>query len=279
LQWRALALHLALERWSSAADLLATMVDAPDAPTVLREQYVRALAHLGRYDEMTKQVDKLAPPPAIVSADPLPATLYVSVLLDAAWALRDAGHDAEAQATFRRVLAQQPDQPEAQLAILHLYGTAEERAAQAAAVAARRETTTDPMLLFEEGSDLLGAGDAKGARALLARAAPELAGTDYAEPAWYNLGTADFKLERWEEAASELEKAIAVNPARVESHYKRGIALFHLERCRDAVAALRRTLELQPDKKDAHYYLAGCYTKLGDAAAAARENAIFNAKP
>ena len=279
LQWRALSLYLALEHWSSAADLLATMVDAPDTATVLREQYVRVLAHLGRFDEMTKQIDKLAPPPAIVSADPLPATLYVSVLLDAAWALRDAGRDAEAQATFRRTLAQQPDQPEAQLAILHLYGTAEERATQAAAVAARRETTTDPMLLFEEGSDLLGAGDAKGARDLLARAAPELAGTDYAEPAWYNLGTADFKLERWDEAASELGEAIAVNPARVESHYKRGIALFHLERCRDAVAALRRTLELQTDKKDAHYYLAGCYAKLGDAAAAARENAIFNAKP
>ncbi|HET9768587.1 MAG TPA: tetratricopeptide repeat protein, partial [Thermoanaerobaculia bacterium] len=67
--------------------------------------------------------------------------------------------------------------------------------------------------------------------------------------------------------------------ARVESHYKRGIALFHLERWRDAVAALRRTLELQPDRRDAHYYLAGCYRKLGDAAAAAREDAIFNAKP
>src|SRR5688572_32695732 len=31
--------------------------------------------------------------------------------------------------------------------------------AQAAVVAARRESETDPLLLFEEGSDLLGAGD------------------------------------------------------------------------------------------------------------------------
>lgn len=278
-RWRAVFLDTQLERWASAAELLAGMVDAPEAPQFLREMYVKALAKLGRYDEVVRQIDKLTPPPAPAAAGGLPPSPYVGILLEAAWGLRDAGRHDEAQATFRRVLAQDPSKAEAQLALLHLYGTAEERAAQAAAVAARREGETDPLLLFEEGSDLLGAGDLEGARKLLARAAPELKGTDYAEPAWYNLGTAAFKLERWEEAAQALGEAIAVNPARTESHYKRGIALFHLERCQDAVAALQRTLELQPDKKDAHYYLAGCYTKLGDTAAAARHNAIFNAKP
>jgi tetratricopeptide (TPR) repeat protein len=283
-RWRALALDTRLERWASVAELLAGMVDAPDAPAYLREQYVSALAKLGRYDEMLKQADRLAPPPGPSSAevstiDDVRSTHYVDVLAGAAWALRDAGRDAEAQAVFRRVLAHDPARAEAQLALLHLYGTAEERAAQAAAVEARRERETEPLVLFEEGSDLLGAGDLEAARKLLARAAPELRGTDYAEPAWYNLGTTAFKLERWEEAAQALGEAIAVNPARTESHYKRGIALFHLERCKDAVVALQRTLELQPDKKDAHYYLAGCYTKLGDTAAAARHNAIFNAKP
>ncbi len=281
LRWRALGLDARLERWASAAELLVHMVDAPDAPAYLRELYVSALAKLGRYDEMLKQVDRLAPAPVPSSAevrsiDDVRAIHFVDVLLGAAWALRDAGRDAEAQAILRRVLALEPGRAEAQLALLHLYGTAEERAAQAAAVAARRESETDPLPLFEEGSDLLGAGDLEGARKLLARAAPELKGTDYAEPAWYNLGTAAFKLERWEEAAQALGEAIAVNPARSESHYKRGIALFHLERCKDAVAALQRTLELQADKKDAHFYLAGCYTKLGDTAAAARHRAIFN---
>jgi tetratricopeptide (TPR) repeat protein len=280
LRWRAIYLDIALTRWASLADLLAPMLKEPDTPTPLREHYVRALAHLGRFDEMTRQIELLTPPPPPVPGlEPATASRYVSTLVDAAWALRDAGRDDQAQQIFHRVLAHDPNQAEAQLALLHLYGTAEERAAQAQAVAARRESLTDPLPLFEEGSDLLGAGDAQGARDLLARAAPQLGGTDYAEPAWYNLGAAAFKLERWEEAANALGEAIAVNPARVESHYKRGIALFHLERCRDAVAALRRTLELQPDKRDTHYYLAGCYTKLGDAAAAARENAIFNAKP
>jgi tetratricopeptide (TPR) repeat protein len=206
----------------------------------------------------------------------MPPARQAALLVGAAWGLRDAGRDPEAQAAFRRALASDPGNEEAQLALLHLYGTAEEKAAQAAAVATRRAEETDPIALFEEGSDLLGAGDAGGARDLLARAASQLGGTDYAEPAWYNLGTAAFKLERWQEAASALGEAIAVNPARVESHFKLGIALYHLERCKDAVPALRRTLELQRDKRDAHYYLAACYTKLGDLDAAAREHALFN---
>jgi tetratricopeptide (TPR) repeat protein len=160
--------------------------------------------------------------------------------------------------------------------LLHLYGTAEERAAAAAANASRRQEESDPLALFEEGSDLLGAGDAAGARELLARAAPELGDSHYAEPAWYNLGTAAFKLERWGEAAEAFAQAIAVNGERTESHWKRGIALFHLERYADAVVALKRTLELQADKRDAHYYLASCYQQLGDRTAAARESALFN---
>jgi len=279
LRWRALFLDLTLQRWASVAELVAPMLDDPEAPTPLRNFYVQALGHLGRFDEMVRQIELMKPPPSPVAVETAAPQWYAGTLLTAGWALRDAGRDDQAKEIFRRVLAQDPTQAEAQLALLHLYGTAEERAAQAAAVSARRESETEPLPLFEEGSDLLGAGDAKGARDLLARAAPQLAGTDYAEPAWYNLGTAAFKLERWEEAANAFAEAIAVNATRVESHYKRGIALFHLERCKDAVAALRRTLELDAAKRDAHYYLAGCYAKLGDTAAAARENAIFNAKP
>ncbi|HXT20371.1 MAG TPA: tetratricopeptide repeat protein, partial [Thermoanaerobaculia bacterium] len=279
IRWRALKLDVLLERWASAEQLLTSMLAEPEAPLpLLRNMQVQVLASLGRFDDMMKAIEGVAPP-AEPADEAAPPSILSEVLLDAAWALRHAGRDADAERIFRRVLANEPGQPEAQLALLHFYGTAEERAAQAAAVAARRATESDPLALFEEGSNLLGAGDAAGARDLLARAAPQLRRTDYAEPAWYNLGNAAFKLERWEEAATALGEAIAVNPSRAESHYKRGIALFHLERCPDAVAALARTLELQADKRDAHYYLAGCYTKLGDAAAAAREDALFNAKP
>lgn len=290
-RWRAVLFDMAKQRWQSAADLLAGMVAEKEAPEVLRYFYVTSLAHLGRYDEMLRQLDGLAPPPAPGAPPPgqppaeaermgpgLGPVGFVSLVLESAWALRDAGRDAEAAALFRRALVYDPQQPEAQAALLHLYGTAEEKAAAAAATASRQQAETDPVKLFEEGSDLLGAGDAAGALAMLARAAPVLGGTAYAEPAWYNLGAAAYKLEHWDDAARAFEQASAVNPARVESHFKRGVALFRLSRCREAVPLLRHVLELQPDKRDAHHYLAGCYTALGDTAAAARENELF-AKP
>ena len=77
-------------------------------------------------------------------------------------------------------------------------------------------------------------------------------------------------------AAAALVLIGAVNPARAESHFKRGVALFHLVRCKEAVAVLRHVLELQPEKRDAHHYLAGCYTSLGDTAAATRERELFD---
>ena len=287
LQWRALLFDLEHERWQSAADLLAQMVAGPEVSGALRSFYVVALANLGRYDEMSAQLAQLAPPlPAATPAGGTPLVLpssyaidtagVANLLLSSAWALRDAGRENEAANLFRRALAYDPESREAQMVLLHLYGTAEERLAAAGAAAARREREVDPLALFEEGTDLLGASDAAAARELLARAAPGLAGSNYAEPAWYNLGSATFKLERWQEAAAAFAEAIAVNGERAESYYKQGLALYHLERCREAVAALLRALELQPDKRDAHYYLAGCYTRLGDSTAAARESAIFN---
>lgn len=299
LRWRAMLFDLGHGRWQSAADLLAPLVREPQANDALRTYYVTALAHLGRYDEMLVELAALAPPPpapptagvaepaaqAAERAMLLPGGFglqpigFATLLTNSAWALRDAGRDAEAAALFRRALTYAPDDLEARSVLLHLYGTVEERAAAAEANAARRQEESDPLALFEEGSDLLGAGDAAGARDLLARAAPALGGSDYAEPAWYNLGTAAFKLERWEEAAGAFGEALAINPQRGEGHYKQGLALHKLGRWREALAAFSRTLELLPDKKDAHYYLASCHSQLGDAAAAARESALFNQKP
>ncbi|MEO8197476.1 MAG: hypothetical protein ABI689_12245, partial [Thermoanaerobaculia bacterium] len=211
LRWRVLMLDVGRERWETAEALLVPMLADPQAPDMLRYLHATALAHLGRLDELLRLLDQLAPPPPApasgaspaalpmsaealdLPSDPSPIGDFAGLLLSTAWAMRDAGREADAAALFRRALVYAPDNTEAQGALLHLYGTAEERAAAIAAAENRRALETDPQRLFEEGSDLLGAGDAKGARELLARAAPELAESGYAEPAWYNLGTANFK--------------------------------------------------------------------------------------
>ena len=293
LQWRALFLDLALERWNSAAELLATMVDAPgstDAPTILREMYVQALAHLGRFDEMTKQIEKLAPPPT-----PAP-TAAQSSALDPSGPIRGRaaipassstppGRCATPDGTPRRrrpsAARSRTSRSTPRRSSPSSTSTAPPRSAPRKRQRCRRGAPPSPIRCCSSrraatcSAPAMRRAPASYSRAprhsFTAPTTPSRPGTtSAAPPSSSSAGTRQPKPS---------PQAIAVNPGRVESHYKRGIALFHLERCADAVAALRRTLELQPDRRDAHYYLAGCYRKLGDAAAAAREDAIFNAKP
>jgi tetratricopeptide (TPR) repeat protein len=268
--WPALALDLELERWSSAATLLERMLATAGAPRELERLYLETLAHLGRHDEIAARIEKIA---AAATAED--REWVVTMLVGAAWEARDAGRDREAEAMFRRALALDPEHAQARLALLHLYGSAEERAAHESAVAARRDSEQDPQALFEEGSALLAAGDAAASIGLLERAAPALAGGAYAEPAWYNLGLAAYKLERWRQAADAFGRAAELNPERVETHFQRGVALHRAGACAEAVPALERALELAPSKYQARYYLGKCHEALGDAEAARRELELY----
>lgn len=268
--WPALALDLELERWPSAAGLLERMLATAGAPRELERLYLETLAHLGRHDEIEARIEKLAGAATEEDRD-----WVVTLLVGAAWEARDAGRDDAAEAMFRRALALDPERDTARRALLHLYGSAEERATHEAAIAARREAEQDPQSLFEEGSALLAAGDAATAIGLLERAAPALAGGVYAEPSWYNLGLAAYKLERWRQAADAFGRAAALNPTRVESHFQRGVALHRAGACAEAVPALERALELAPAKYQARYFLGKCHEALGDAEAARRELALY----
>jgi tetratricopeptide (TPR) repeat protein len=248
------------------------MLQVPGAPESLRELYVTTLARLGRFDEMSAQLDRLAPGAA---ADENAIARYLNLLIEAGWALRDAGRDAEAEALFRRALALDPSSASARQVLLHLYGSAEERAAHETAVAERRALEEDPQALYEEGSQLLAAGDPATARDLLARAAPGLEGTRFAEAAWYNLGLAAFKLEQWPAAAEAFGEAVRLHPTRADAQFQLGYALHRAERCAEAIAPLEAALELAPGRNETHYFLAACHSALGDAAAAARESELY----
>lgn len=271
--WRALQIELALERWEAATRRLdkLTAGDAPD-PFFLR-LHVAALAHLGRYDLMLRQLDRLlVAHAAAAEADRWP---LLPLLLDCGWALRDAGRDAEAEAIFRRALEHDEGGDAVGPILLHLYASAEERFAQAAAVEERRRLEDDPRTLFEEGSQLLAAGDAANALDLLARAAPALVGGPYSEPAWYNLGLAAVRTQNWAQAAAAFEQAARLNGERAETHYQLGMARYQAGECAGAIAPLRRALEMAPAKNELRYYLATCLESTGETEEAARHWAAY----
>jgi tetratricopeptide (TPR) repeat protein len=282
-----LRLSASLGRWSDAADLLKGLVDRGDVG--FRRFYITALGKLGRFDEVLRQLDLLiaeearaeqaaGTPEQAPSADPSGSTNRGSdvadLLEDTAWALRDAGHDADAERLFRRALAYAPKSRELLAVVANLYATDEERAAAAGTLAERWQKVTDARVLLDEGTQRLASGDAAGALDLLKRAAPEY---PKLEAPWYNLGIAAFKLHDWATAEMAYGHAAELNPARADSFYFRGVALTYLERWAEAVAALRQALKVDPGRVDAHYHLAVCDHRLGRDAEAAEQRKLYEA--
>lgn len=260
--------------WSEAADLLAEMAEA-GAPWV-RSRLVRALARAGRLADARRELEVLG---REWNADGGQARLeFAGVVLAAAWDLRDAGRAAEAESLFRQAAEFAPERSwaatEATRALVHLYGTAEERAARRENRQRRFDGVTDGAILLNEGARLLSAGDAVAAIEFFRRASEELG---HLEAVWYNLGFAAYRAERWDEAAEALERAAELNPERVENVFFGGLALVELERWEEAIPLLLRTLELDPARRLAHYNLWVCYRVLGREAEAATHRAAYDA--
>jgi len=269
LNWDAVLLDIKLERWADAAAGLKPFVAKSDAPLAARVLYIDALSRLGQYEEMLRQIAR------IPSSNPAIAEVINVVLRDSAWNLRDAGKDAEAEAVFRKVLAANPEDTQAQAALLYLYGTEEELQAYREALETAQAAEADPYVLLEQGGNLLAAGDAEQALELLERAS---AGLPDDEIVWFNLGLAALKLERWEIAESAFQRATKINPERPDSFLNRGSALYRLGRCAEAIEVLERTLKLAPGQTNAYYYLYACHAELGNSEAAAEAKRLYDAR-
>jgi tetratricopeptide (TPR) repeat protein len=238
----------------------------------LRFQNVEALSQAGQAEQAAAEIAKL-----VASVDRTAAhqtEAVADLTLRGAWNLRDAGREAEAESLFRLVLDLDPDNAESLAVLLHLYGSDEERAAHTAALSERWSQETDPRALLEHATELLTGRDFAGAFELLQRAAPELPDL---EAAWYNLGIAAYRIERWSESEQAFARAATLNPARVDSPFFRGLALVKLERCADAIVPLERALELDAARSLAHYHLSTCYGRLGDLEAAKRHGRAYAA--
>ncbi len=274
LAWALLRLLGIQEDWNGAADLLAEM--AENGGATVRSLYARTLARAGRVEDASEQLEILAG--EIDREDSLALNNYAAEVLAAAWSLRDSGRLEEAERLFRLAEEHAPPQgwteAEAKGALVHLYGTAEERTAHRTAAADRWQSVSDPQSLLNEGANQLASGNFDQAIELLKRAAGELG---HMEAVWYNLGFAAYRAERWDEAWQALDRASKLNDQRADTFFFSGMALVSLERWQEAVPRLLRALELDPERRHAHYQLWVCYRSLGLEAEADRHKATYDA--
>lgn len=269
-RWHCLALDRKLERWQEVADFLRARLSA-GSHFAERMSYIEILGKLGDLEEIVRQLDLLGESAQFSRIRQLGSLR--SLLLQAAWDLRDAGRHDGAETIFRRVLQIEPDCAEARNALLYFYSTEEERRAHEAALAERWSAETDPDELAREGANVLAGGDAARAFELLQRAAQQLPGS---EIAWFNLGLAAIRLERWSAAHEAMERATEINPSRAEAYLYRGAALQNLERCAEAIPPLEKALQLDPELDQAHYYLYFCHRALGHREPTRRHLELYN---
>ena len=267
LRWRCIDMEIEAERWEPAAELLEQLVNREEPSPWSRVLYITVMGKLGRHEELMRQLELLG------ATSPLSVMALKELLLEAAWDLRDADEHAEAERMFRLILEENPAHNEARTAILYFYATAEERQRHEQALAQRWSEEDNPVALMNEGADLLASGNATAAIELLERAVAALPDD---EIAWFNLGVAAMRLERWERAAEALGQATRLNPRRAEAFYNRGAALRRIKRCQEAVADLERALELQPELNNAHFYLYKCYLALGDEETAQKHRTLID---
>ena len=77
------------------------------------------------------------------------------------------------------------------------------------------------------------------------------------------LGVNYFKLNQYEQAARELQKAIELNPHIEDVHGILGVTLFHLKRYDEALEVLETAVRLNPDITENYYNLGLVYLEKG----------------
>jgi tetratricopeptide (TPR) repeat protein len=185
-----------------------------------------------------------------------------------------AGHLAEAEACYRRVLATQPDHAEA----LHLLGLTAHQAGRHGSAAelirqAIRQNGGNASYFSDLGAALKQQGHLDEAVAALGQAIrikPDLA------QAHCNLGAALRDQGKLEEAVAACRQAIHLRPEHAEAHSNLGVLLFDQGKLDEAVAAFRQAVRIEPDSVQSHINLGHALRSQGklDEAVAAYRQAI-----
>jgi predicted TPR repeat methyltransferase len=175
-------------------------------------------------------------------------------LLEVGLAHHEAGRLEQAQAMYRCLLEQQPENADA----LHLLGVAEhQRGKHAAAIECiNRAITLNPDVALYHNN----LGSAYQSLSRFDEARKSIAASIALKPdvanAHYNLGVIYNVQGQLERALAAFEQAIALQPDLTQAHYNLGVLLRRGGRYLDAAHSFRRVLTLQPDNATAQYLLA-----------------------
>ncbi|HEX3842990.1 MAG TPA: tetratricopeptide repeat protein [Steroidobacteraceae bacterium] len=164
------------------------------------------------------------------------------------------GHLVEAEATYRRVLREQPNNPDA-LNFLGMLRCQAGDAAQAAELLRRSVETepSNPHAWLNLGNVLVILKRDEEARTAFVKAtelAPEFA------MAWFNLGVCLGRCKQPLEAASALHRALKIEPGHIPAYESLALVLHRLGNYEEAAEIFREWLAHDPDNPMARHMLA-----------------------
>ncbi len=263
LRWLCVGFDRRLGNWVSVVTMLeALAVEDPEMAGLARLGLVEAYAKADRPEKALATVDRLLADDARI---PGSKDWVADALLRTAWALWDGGRRDQARTALERVIDVDPENEVAVAALELLFGNAEARRTHAVRAQQLRADSDDAEALLDEGTQRLAVGDAEGAIGLLERAAEGLPDNDVA---WYNLGLAAIRLERWNVAADALSRADELKPGDPGLAMNLGTALARAGRCESALGVLGALVETHPERFQAHYWRWWCFKSAGDLEAA-----------
>ncbi|MGH8295763.1 MAG: tetratricopeptide repeat protein [Steroidobacteraceae bacterium] len=164
------------------------------------------------------------------------------------------GRLLEAEAIYRRVLRQRPDDPDA-LNFLGMLRAQSGDATEAAALLRRSVDTepSNPHAWLNLGNVLVIQGKSEEARAAFTKAtelAPDLA------MAWFNLGVCLGRCKQPSEAASALHRALKIEPGHLPAYESLAVVLHRLGNYEEAAEVFREWLAHDPGNPMALHMLA-----------------------
>ena len=175
--------------------------------------------------------------------------------------LLEKGRLREAEALFRQILAQRPNDPE----LLHQHGLLlihMREGSQAAEVLRRAIAINPKAAVYHNHLGVALAMQGQGEQAIAAYRQALALDRDYPE-ALCNLGNALQTKGDLAEAIEALQRATALRPDFVEAHVNLGSALRAAGRLPEAQRALEKTLVLQPTSAEAHLNLGSVLQAVG----------------